>query len=335
MDKRKISFWQLSVEITRRCNLKCKHCFRGDEQDITLSCEAIDALLDQTEMIHDLFFTGGEPFLALDQIAYFFDGIRRRNIKLLRVSLVTNGTIINRKVLDTFIPMTDYIIACRAETEKNETPIFINVSIDKFHEQNGNNPNNNFIRLKMLLYPKIAVGRITSGNVPNKMGRAENLDNDATYHFPKIPYHLRGIQVKSANTTAKCPNDKGLQIKHPSQYYIMCNMYLNALGFMRNAPAVANNDYVDADKVPYVCSVFDNIIDSISAYNTGKLPCDEFMRLYCQGDYCHPSKLNKYYQALEQDNEIQRTAILSMANNNTGMGLYDSIKMHWGKKNES
>ena len=66
----------LMIEVTRRCNLKCDHCLRGDAQNKDISTEYIDALLDQVTSIGSVTFTGGEPFLATYIIDYFLNKLK-------------------------------------------------------------------------------------------------------------------------------------------------------------------------------------------------------------------------------------------------------------------
>ena len=40
----------ISFEITRRCNLNCKWCSKGDPQNFDISKEIIDKTLDGTEI---------------------------------------------------------------------------------------------------------------------------------------------------------------------------------------------------------------------------------------------------------------------------------------------
>ena len=74
----KLAFNDLSIEITRRCNLACQHCMRGEAENLDMSNEVIDQLLDRTSEIGYLGITGGEPLLN-------FDGIisRLKSLKLL------------------------------------------------------------------------------------------------------------------------------------------------------------------------------------------------------------------------------------------------------------
>lgn len=43
----KMNLMHLVIETNRQCNLKCTHCIRGDAQDVTITPEIIDTLLDQ------------------------------------------------------------------------------------------------------------------------------------------------------------------------------------------------------------------------------------------------------------------------------------------------
>lgn len=55
----KVVFNQLTIEVTRRCNMACGHCLRGDAENIDLTNMDIDSVLDQTEAIGRLIVTGG------------------------------------------------------------------------------------------------------------------------------------------------------------------------------------------------------------------------------------------------------------------------------------
>ena len=75
---------QIGFEMTRRCNMKCKFCCRGDAQNLDITDEIIDKALDELKNfdIGILRLHGGEPLLAPDMIQYLVDGIIKRNIKL-------------------------------------------------------------------------------------------------------------------------------------------------------------------------------------------------------------------------------------------------------------
>jgi len=91
-DKPRLIFW----ELTKQCNLACKHC-RAEAENIDYSGEPG---LDQVKKIIDdiaafsspiLVLTGGEPLYRSD----VFDIARYAGEKKLRVALATNGTLID------------------------------------------------------------------------------------------------------------------------------------------------------------------------------------------------------------------------------------------------
>ena len=88
------------IEITRRCNLRCEHCCRGEAQNIDISKEVIDAILDNCDSIGRIDITGGEPLLAIDKIEYLIDQIIERNIPVNAIGCVTNGTVYDERILD-------------------------------------------------------------------------------------------------------------------------------------------------------------------------------------------------------------------------------------------
>lgn len=56
------------VEITRKCNKKCPHCMRGEAQDVTISEELIDKLINETEDVLSMSIGGGEALLEIERI---------------------------------------------------------------------------------------------------------------------------------------------------------------------------------------------------------------------------------------------------------------------------
>jgi len=42
LNKPKLTFESLAIETTRRCNMKCAHCFRGDAQNVDIDYQHID-----------------------------------------------------------------------------------------------------------------------------------------------------------------------------------------------------------------------------------------------------------------------------------------------------
>ena len=47
-----LPFNNLALEVTRRCNLRCKHCMRGEPQDLDMSDEVLDKVINQFSSLY-------------------------------------------------------------------------------------------------------------------------------------------------------------------------------------------------------------------------------------------------------------------------------------------
>ena len=79
--------------MTRRCNLKCKFCAKGEPQDLDISKLIIDKTLDEMQgvFINSLRVSGGEPLLVPELIEYLFDKIIEKHILINDIVIFTNG----------------------------------------------------------------------------------------------------------------------------------------------------------------------------------------------------------------------------------------------------
>jgi radical SAM protein with 4Fe4S-binding SPASM domain len=107
------------LEITRRCNLRCPHCFveGGTARGGELSTERILSLLDEwAEMgVFSVVITGGEPTIHPD----FLTIVEHAHALGFTISIASNGMALTEKVVES-IPRDDVIIS---------------VSIDGIHGQ--------------------------------------------------------------------------------------------------------------------------------------------------------------------------------------------------------
>ena len=106
---KKLVFKQIGFEITRKCNMTCRHCMRGEAQDRTIFPEVIDKFLDNVAAAGSVILTGGEPFLEPQVISYLFDEIIRREIPVMNFSCVTNGSIRDKSIADAWNRLANYI----------------------------------------------------------------------------------------------------------------------------------------------------------------------------------------------------------------------------------
>lgn len=85
----------VNIELTRRCNMNCEFCARGEAQNIDMSTEIIDKTLDELNNfeLYSVMVTGGEIMLNKQGFIYLIDEIIRRDLKICNCSVFTNGTV--------------------------------------------------------------------------------------------------------------------------------------------------------------------------------------------------------------------------------------------------
>ncbi|MBW2173683.1 MAG: radical SAM protein [Deltaproteobacteria bacterium] len=85
----------LELQLTSRCNLKCKHCYLGEPTSLDLPLSAVLSVLEEFEDMQGLrvLFSGGEPLL------YPHLGALNETLPIHRIRkvLLTNGTLVTTK----------------------------------------------------------------------------------------------------------------------------------------------------------------------------------------------------------------------------------------------
>ena len=72
----------LVIEVTRRCNMSCDHCLRGDAQNKDIDIAYIESLIKQVNYIHAIAFTGGEPSLNVSAIEQTLNLCKQYNVSV-------------------------------------------------------------------------------------------------------------------------------------------------------------------------------------------------------------------------------------------------------------
>lgn len=93
---------RISLGITNRCNLRCKHCFAdsGNFNPNELTTEELFKLIDQMKDVGTFFLAigGGESLLRYD----LFQVLKYARENFIAVSIVTNGLLINKEIAGKF-----------------------------------------------------------------------------------------------------------------------------------------------------------------------------------------------------------------------------------------
>lgn len=119
----------LIIEVTRKCNMSCEHCLRGQAEnrniDINLFRKFIE--LNRIDSISCLSITGGEPLLNPSAIIRIAHVIHEQRIDLFGFFLATNGTVFSNKVIES-LAMFRHMV--------DEDEMFtLTVSKDYFHDE--------------------------------------------------------------------------------------------------------------------------------------------------------------------------------------------------------
>lgn len=175
----KFKFAYLGLEITRKCNLKCAHCIRGDAQHLSMSTAVIDKILDSSAGIKTIFFTGGEPFLEPDLIEYVVDQVIDRDFECFGMAVITNGTIMNDNAIRCIKSLNKFaewshkkhggVAKCR-----------ISISNDHFHDQESSTACMEFYKpyagefLELIMHGDISDDRLVKAGRAVQTGVAES-----------------------------------------------------------------------------------------------------------------------------------------------------------------
>lgn len=115
----KIGATIVSIEITRKCNLSCAHCMRGDAQNVSLDITMLDQFFDEVKVSNMLCISGGEPFLCYDEIKQLVYLIKQKGFRTKKVLIVTNATIYDERIYKLL--------------EENFENFEIDISFDSYH----------------------------------------------------------------------------------------------------------------------------------------------------------------------------------------------------------
>ena len=111
----------LAFEMTRRCNLNCKFCAKGEPQDIDISKSVIDKTIDEMQgvFINTLRVSGGEPLMVPELIIYLFDKIIEKHILINDIVIFTNGLNTDFRLCESITKILTYLRKIEPELKSN------------------------------------------------------------------------------------------------------------------------------------------------------------------------------------------------------------------------
>lgn len=101
-------------ELTRRCNMTCDFCSRGDPQNVDITERVIDRTLDEIKgfNVYGFRVSGGEPTLNKRGLIYLIDEVIRRDFKILYFNMFTNGTVQDDEIKQALVRIGEHCRRC-------------------------------------------------------------------------------------------------------------------------------------------------------------------------------------------------------------------------------
>lgn len=121
----------LFIELTRKCNMSCKHCLRGKSENKAISYEVLSRLLANVAEIGQLTLTGGEPSLASRELDYLVYCLRKYGVQVKSFVCYVNGAKHNPE----FISALEKLYSLCKEKEQCK----LGISRDGFHGETDRN----------------------------------------------------------------------------------------------------------------------------------------------------------------------------------------------------
>lgn len=161
-----IIFDSIIIEATRRCNMSCPHCLRGDAQNVDMNISYIDSFLSnfKNKNVLGLLFTGGETTLAPEIIDYTLNCLVKFNIHVGHIEIFSNGKSVSNKFISIWNKYCDKFM------------MDFYISFDDYHEQLSDN---DYLQLSKLRNVQSKFLNADETNIA-PLGRAKNNFNITT-----------------------------------------------------------------------------------------------------------------------------------------------------------
>ena len=258
---------------------------RGEPENVDLSFDNIDEFLDQTNSIFELVPTGGEPTLALPQLEYLLEGIRKRGILLYTLQITINGYIKSPEFIQIIKNYNDYVESTwkiaelrNLGLERPESPITVNISTDPYHV--GYDLIDSYYFYKVQLYKIAKVDKMYNGNIPIAVGRGKNLKEAVTprKNYQKYLCMNCKIDLSYDASSSHCSNKSEFRYICPGQLLVACPVALSATGDICGRYAL---DYPYGECSEWkITNGLSNIYEDFLTFNRGS---DKF---YCEQCAC-------------------------------------------------
>ena len=185
-----IEISNLTIEVTRLCNMKCEHCLRGDAEDMSMSIDYVDSLFQKMRYASSLTLTGGEPSLGPHIIRMIIESAKRYDVDIGNFYIATNGKVVS----DTFL---NVVIELFVYCDDNEISS-LELSNDEYH---GEVTKKNLSRLRAFGFFRNKYDPKYGWPDPINEGRGVLWGND---RFPNNHIEVDHIQISDGEVYLNC-----------------------------------------------------------------------------------------------------------------------------------
>lgn len=132
---------ELVIETTRRCNMQCVHCLRGDAENINTKRCYIEKLMENVSEIGSITFSGGEPSLNPIVLKETLEIAKEKGINVNTIYVVTNAKTYSPELVEYMDLWFQYCMENAGEISMENAQWVIDngfaltVSIDEFHDE--------------------------------------------------------------------------------------------------------------------------------------------------------------------------------------------------------
>lgn len=120
--QRRARAYNVVLEITRRCNMSCAHCLRGNAQPKDIKPEILENFFAPLSYIQTLTLTGGEPALRPRLMLDVLEICKKYRVQVGSVYIVTNGKQVTDDFLDAIHQWDKYAIMSYFDFQPDSPP---------------------------------------------------------------------------------------------------------------------------------------------------------------------------------------------------------------------
>lgn len=190
----------IGFELTRKCNMDCYHCLRGDAQNIDMSDEMIENICKTFEghYFYSVLIGGGENSLVPDKILYLAEMLEKYSITYDYIDVTTNAKHITDEYILAIIKL--YLQGERPDDDIECINKCLSISNDIYHELRDDE---NILKLTCLSFAYLrGHENELQSYKPIRMGRAaDNCSDCQDLHLLEIKEYDEEYEIDQMYVT--------------------------------------------------------------------------------------------------------------------------------------